>query len=58
MPYWSIGALSASQDAPSDPAYLFTLANVSEEGFSYAGSSLKTRPTVAIVSYLDLHCVI
>ena len=54
MPYWSTGALSISQDAPSDPAYLFTLANVTEEGFSYAGSSLRTRPTVAIVSYLDL----
>jgi predicted phage tail protein len=54
MPYWSIGALSVSQDAPADPSYLFTLANVTEEGFTYAGSSLKTRPTVAIVSYLDL----
>lgn len=54
MPYWSTGALSISQDAPSDPAYLFSLANVTEEGFSYAGSSLRTRPTVAIVSYLDL----
>lgn len=54
MPYWSVGALSVSQDAPADPSYLFTLANVTEEGFSYAGSSLRTRPTVAIVSYLDL----
>jgi hypothetical protein len=54
MPYWSTGALTISQDKPSDPAYLFTLANVSEEGFSYSGGSLKTRPTVAVVSYLDL----
>jgi len=29
MPYWSTGALTISQDKPSDPAYLFTLANVS-----------------------------
>lgn len=54
MPYWSTGALTISQDKPSDPAYLFTLANVTEEGFSYSGSSLKTRPNVAVVGYLDL----
>jgi predicted phage tail protein len=54
MPYWSTGALTVSQDAPKDPAYLFTLANVSEAGFSYQGGSLKTRPNVAVVSYLDL----
>ena len=54
MPYWATGAVTVSQDRPSDPAYLFTLASVSEEGFSYAGSSLKVRPTVAVVSYLDL----
>jgi hypothetical protein len=54
MPYWSTGALTISQDKPTDPAYLFTLANVTEEGFSYSGGSLKSRPTVAVVSYLDL----
>jgi len=54
MPYWSTGALTISQDKPADTSYLFTLANVSEEGFSYQGSSRKTRPTVAVVSYLDL----
>ena len=54
MPYWATGTLTISQDKPADPAYLFTLANVTEEGFSYSGSSLKTRHTVAIVSYLDL----
>jgi hypothetical protein len=54
MPYWSTGALTISQDKPADAAYLFTLANVSEEGFSYSTGSLKTRPTVAVVSYLDL----
>lgn len=55
MPYWSTGALTISQDKPADPSYLFTLANVSEEGFSYQGSSSKNRPTVAVVSYLDLN---
>jgi len=55
MPYWSTGALTVSQDKPADTNYLFTLANVSEDGFSYQGSSRKTRPTVAVVSYLDLN---
>jgi acetyl esterase/lipase len=54
MPYWAVGSLTVSQDKPVDPSYLFTLANVSEEGFSYSGSSLKTRPNVAVVSYMDL----
>ena len=55
MPYWSTGALTVSQDKPADTAYLFTLANVTEEGFSYQGGSRKTRPTVCVVSYLDLN---
>jgi len=55
MPYWSTGALTISQDKPADTAYLFTLANVTEEGFSYQGGSRKTRPTVCVVSYLDLN---
>jgi hypothetical protein len=55
MPYWSTGALTVSQDKPVDSAYLFTLANVSEGGFTYSGSSLKTRPTVAVVQYNDLN---
>ena len=54
MPYWSTGALTISQDKPTDASYLFTLANVSEEGFKYTGSDLKTRHTVAVVSYLDM----
>lgn len=54
MPYWSAGALTVSQDKPADPAYLFTLANVSEAGFSYQSSAQKNRPTVVAVSYLDL----
>jgi len=54
MPYWSAGAATVTQDKPADSSYLFTLANVSEDGFSYSGSSLKARPNVAVVSYLDL----
>ena len=54
QPYWSTGTLTITQDKPTDPSYLFTRANVLEEGFSYAGSDLKTRHTVAVVGYLDL----
>ena len=53
--YWSVGSLTIAQDAPSDPVYLFNQANVTPEGFNYNGSSLKVRPNVAVVSYLDLN---
>ena len=54
MPIWSEGALLLAQDSPKDPSYLFTLANVGPEGFSYTGSSLKTRSTVIAVSYFNM----
>lgn len=54
QPFWSAGALTLSQDKPKDPSYLFNRSNVLEPGFSYAGSDMKTRHTVAVVSYLDL----
>jgi predicted phage tail protein len=54
MPYWSAGSIMVAQDRPTDPMYLFNQTNVTEEGFQYTGSSLKTRHTVAIVGYLDL----
>jgi hypothetical protein len=53
--YWSVGSLTISQDKPADASCLFTLANVAEGGFSYENSSQKTRPTVAVVGYLDLN---
>lgn len=54
MPYWAAGAMEISQDKPKDYSYLFTAANVGPGGFTYRGASRKTRPTVAVVSYLDL----
>jgi predicted phage tail protein len=54
MPYWAAGSLSMMQDRESDPVALFTLANVSEDGFSYESSSLKTRSTVVVVGWLNL----
>ncbi len=53
--FWSSGSMTIAQDRPEDAAYLFTNANVTPEGFSYTGGSLKTRPNVAVVSYLDLN---
>ena len=54
MPFYSAGAISISGDRPTDPVYLFNYSNVSEEGFQYTGSSLKTRHTVVNIGYLDL----
>ena len=54
MPFYSAGGIAISQDAPKTASYIFTNANVTEEGFLYAGSSLKTRHTVINVSYFDM----
>ena len=54
QPFWSAGALTLSQDKPTDVSYVFNRANVLEPGFTYTGSDVKTRNTVAVVSYLDL----
>lgn len=53
MSYLSSGSIATTQDAPSDPVYLYTPANVIEGKFNYTGSSLKTRHTVALVSWND-----
>jgi len=54
MPIWSAGSITITQDKPTDPSYLFTLSNVGEGGFSYSGSSLKTRHSVVSVSYYNM----
>jgi len=54
QPYWSTGSLAIAQDRPTDPTFIFNQGNVTPEGFSYSGSSLKTRHTVAVVSYFDM----
>ena len=53
MVYWAAGAIAVVQDAPSDPVQMFTPANVINGAFKYQGSSLKTRHTVALVSWND-----
>jgi len=54
MPIWSAGTITITQDKPTDPSYLFNLSNVTEDGFSYSGSSLKTRHSVISVSYFNM----
>ena len=54
MPIWSAGTIQLTQDSPKDASYLFNLANVTEDGFSYSGSGLKTRNTVISVSYFNM----
>ena len=53
MIFWQTGAVTAIQDAPSDAAFGFTNANVIDGLFNYSGTSLKTRHTVALVSWND-----
>ena len=54
IPFYAAGAVELSQDAPKTSSYLFNNSNVTEEGFIYFGSSLKTRQTVINVSYFDM----
>ncbi len=54
MPIWSAGSVTISQDKPLTASYLFSLSNVSEDGFSYSGSSLKQRHSIFSVSYFNM----
>ncbi len=54
MPIWSAGGITLSQDKETSASYLFNLANVGEGGFSYSGSSLKTRNSVISVAYFNM----
>ena len=60
MPFYGVGTLQLSQDRPtdlstgtSDPQYLFTNANVTENGFTYQGAGQRTKFTEVEVSYFD-----
>ena len=54
MPYWTAGSLTINQDSPKTSSYLFTLSNISKDGFNYSGSSLKTRSTSVSVGYFNM----
>lgn len=53
MAYWSAGQIAFSQDRLTDPVALFSNSNVLNGNFSYEGSSLKSRHTVAMVTWND-----
>ena len=57
MPIWSAGSITINQDKETSSSYLFNLANVSESGFAYQGSSLKQRHSVVSVSYFNMDSV-
>jgi predicted phage tail protein len=54
FPIWQTGSITLTQDRLTDSSYLFSLANVTEAGFSYSGSSLKQRHSVVSVSYFNM----
>lgn len=51
--YWGAGSVMTVQDSPMEPVALFAAGNVINGEFSYSGSSIKTRHTVALVSWND-----
>jgi predicted phage tail protein len=53
MPYWASGAITLGYDAPADPVYQFSNSNVVDGSFSYQGSAIKARHTVALVTWND-----
>ena len=53
--FYSAGTIAISQDAEGQATkYIFNNSNVTDSGFVYNGSSLKTRHTVINVQYFDM----
>lgn len=51
--YFSEGKIKITQDRPADPVYLFNRSNVTQEGFSYEGSDIKTRSNCIVVRFFN-----
>lgn len=51
--YWNGGQMVASADMPSDPVQSFTNANVKDGIFTYAGTDIRARHTMAQVGWND-----
>ena len=54
MPFYSAGTVALGQDRPTDASYAFNLSNVTEAGFTYTNSGLRTKHTVVNVAYFDM----
>lgn len=53
--FYSAGSIAISQDAEGKATkYIFNNSNVTDSGFVYNGSSLKTRHTIIHVQYFDM----
>ena len=53
--FYTAGGITISQDAAGKATkYIFNNSNITEDGFVYNGSSLKTRHTVIHVQYFDM----
>ncbi len=53
--FYSAGSIAISQDSEGKTTkYIFNNSNITEDGFVYNGSSLKTRHTVINVQYFDM----
>ncbi|GHZ69296.1 Phage-related protein, tail component [Vibrio cholerae] len=53
MAYWSDSQVIPISDMPSDPVYNYTNANVVDGKFEYSGTDIRSRKTVALVSWND-----
>lgn len=53
MAYWGAGSITSVADMPTDTVALYTAANILDGHFSYQGSAINTRHTVALVSWND-----
>ena len=53
MAYWSGGMVQVTQDAPSDPQYLYNNSNVIDGMFNRVGSARKDRHSVVHVTWND-----
>ena len=51
--YWQAGAVSFVADKPNTVVHQFTQADIEEGSFLYSRSGLKSRKTIAVVSYLN-----
>ena len=52
--YFGAGTVEVANDQPASSKYLFNYSNVTEQGFTYFGSSRKARHTVINVAYFDM----
>jgi predicted phage tail protein len=54
MPFYSAGTVALGVDRPTDASYLFNLSNVTDAGFSYSNTSLRTKHSRVNVAYFDM----